>query len=331
LYFPGVLDTYIMGLADQRSGRMDAALTTEVANHLFEKPGNFFGFDLAAINIQRAREMGVRGYNSYREFCGLPRAKSFADLTGAFSNKTLLRMAQVYKHVDDIDLFTGGISEYPVAGGLIGPTFSCLVAKQLALLRVGDRFWYENPGQFSLDQLDQIRRQTSARLICDNSDDLEDVQKSAMLMPDQYANPRVPCSSLPSIDLTKWKELPPPASGGQQQPRIVYATPDTPSISAMTNAEAQPTHRAPPTTTISVYPDSKLAPLGATTATNRAPVFQGPLSFPHQGHLMLLIHALQQYQRQGHGNSNLDSAIKTFSHYIDHLVDATKYRVQEAH
>jgi len=192
---------------------MDPTLTTEVTNHLFEKPGKFFGIDLAAINIQRGRDMGVPGYNHFREYCGLQRAKYFEDLTGVFSNKTLLRMSQLYKHVDDIDLWTAGIAEYPIQDGLVGPTFACLIARQFVNLRRGDRFWYENAGypehegaQFTIEQLDEIRKSTSARLVCDNSDDIETIQASPMLVADPYTNPRVPCATLPSIDLTKWKE-----------------------------------------------------------------------------------------------------------------------------
>lgn len=209
LYHPGVLDTYLLGLVNQRAGRMDPTLTTEVTNHLFEKPGKFFGIDLAAINIQRGRDMGVPGYNHFREYCGLPRAKCFEDLSGVFSNKTLLRMSQLYKHVDDIDLWTAGISEYPIQDGLVGPTFACLIARQFVNLRRGDRFWYENngyPAQFTLEQLDELRKSTAARLVCDNSDDIETIQASAMLIPDHYTNPQVPCSTLPSVDLSKWRD-----------------------------------------------------------------------------------------------------------------------------
>ncbi|KAG9509646.1 Lactoperoxidase [Fragariocoptes setiger] len=209
LYHPGVIDTYVLGLVNQRAGRMDPTLSTEVTNHLFEKPGKFFGMDLAAINIQRGRDMGVPGYNHFREYCGMSRAKYFDDLTGVFSNKTLLRLSQIYKHVDDIDLWTAGISEYPIHDGLVGPTFACLIARQFVNLRRGDRYWYENngyPPQFTIEQLDEIRKSTSARLLCENSDDIETIQASPMLVTDPYTNPRVPCSSLPTIDLSKWKD-----------------------------------------------------------------------------------------------------------------------------
>jgi len=54
-----------------------------------------------------------------------------------------------FRHVDDVDLYVGGLAENPVEGGALGPTFACLFAYQFRDLRKGDRFWFENPGQFS--------------------------------------------------------------------------------------------------------------------------------------------------------------------------------------
>lgn len=50
------------------------------------------------------------------------------------------------------DFYAGGISENPVnrGDGVVGPSFSCIIAGQFRDWRVGDRFWYENPGQFRI-------------------------------------------------------------------------------------------------------------------------------------------------------------------------------------
>ena len=56
-------------------------------------------------------------------------------------------------------------------------------------------------------QLDEIRRVKLSRVICDNSDKIEDIQVYAMVLPDHEINPRVPCNSnlLPRIDLTRFR------------------------------------------------------------------------------------------------------------------------------
>ena len=49
-----------------------------------------------------------------------------------------------FQHVDDIDLFVGGLAERPLSGAVVGPTFGCLLGQQFQILKKGDRFWFEN-------------------------------------------------------------------------------------------------------------------------------------------------------------------------------------------
>ena len=58
-------------------------------------------------------------------------------------------MRRIYKTVDDVDLFIGGIGEARADGALLGPTFQCLIGDQMARLRRGDRYFYEEGGTFS--------------------------------------------------------------------------------------------------------------------------------------------------------------------------------------
>ena len=58
--------------------------------------------------------------------------------------------------MDDIDLFPAGVAERSVEGGLLGPTFACIIGTQFRNLRIGDRFWYENAGNQAFTEGIQI-------------------------------------------------------------------------------------------------------------------------------------------------------------------------------
>ena len=100
------------------------------------------GLDLVALNIQRGRDHGIPDYNTVREGIGLPRHKSFADVTP--DKKLQEKLEQVYTSIDDVDLWIGGLAEPHVEGGTVGETFARIIALQYRVLRDGDRFWYEN-------------------------------------------------------------------------------------------------------------------------------------------------------------------------------------------
>lgn len=95
----------------------DRHIVGAVRDHLFQRPGGpFTGLDLIAVNIQRARDHGVPSYNEYREMCAMPKAVDFDDLKSTMDDETVDRLKSVYTSVDDIDLFSGMMSELPLEG-----------------------------------------------------------------------------------------------------------------------------------------------------------------------------------------------------------------------
>ena len=56
-------------------------------------------------------------------------------------------LQRIYRSVDDIDLFPGGIAETPLKGAVLGHTFICIVGDQFTRLKMGDRYFYDLQGQ----------------------------------------------------------------------------------------------------------------------------------------------------------------------------------------
>ncbi|KAG8226521.1 hypothetical protein J437_LFUL006911 [Ladona fulva] len=186
---------------------------TEDNDKLQEKASNgamkkkkAYGLDLASLNVQRGRDHGLPSYVKWRKFCGLSTPKDFSDLQGKMDDAALQRLATLFKSVEDVDLYSGSLSEIPIGEGLLGPTFSCLIADQFVRLKFGDRYWYETfeqPQAFTPEQLQEIRKSSLAAIICDNSG-VDHAQPEVMRSIDA-TNQRVPCSMIPRIQLKAWQ------------------------------------------------------------------------------------------------------------------------------
>lgn len=106
---------------------------------------------------------------------------------GSMPNETVRRYQSIFEHPLDIDLWSGGVSEKPLPGSMLGPVFSCIIATQFSYLRRGDRFWYELPNQpssFTPEQLQEIRKIKLSRVMCDNTDLIDSIQIYPMVLPD---------------------------------------------------------------------------------------------------------------------------------------------------
>ena len=73
------MEKLLKGLTRQASRVCDTFASEDVTNFLFKEENKDFGSDLMARNIQRGRDHGLPGYNSFRKKCGLSGMKSMSN------------------------------------------------------------------------------------------------------------------------------------------------------------------------------------------------------------------------------------------------------------
>jgi hypothetical protein len=81
-------------------------------------------------------EVNFSFYNSIRAAYGLPKVKTFADITSDVDLQAKLQ--QLYGSVDNIDAWVGGLAEDHVAGASVGPLLKAVISDQFQRLRDGD-------------------------------------------------------------------------------------------------------------------------------------------------------------------------------------------------
>ncbi|MEZ5449311.1 MAG: peroxidase family protein [Thiolinea sp.] len=180
----GGIDSIFRGFAAQTAQAVDPMIVDDVRNFLFGAPGSG-GLDLASLNIQRGRDHGLPGYNDVREQLGLSRIESFDD--PIWKEGVGERLAMVYEHPDDVDLWVAGLAENSVGDSLLGETSSTILTAQFEALRNGDRFWYEN--QFSGKELQDLNRLSLADIIRRNTD-VVNIQDHVMLASNVHLAPQ---------------------------------------------------------------------------------------------------------------------------------------------
>ena len=126
------MDNIIMGLITQPAQAPDKEITSETTNLLFPEEGASFGTDLAARNIQRARDHGIPGFCCYYQLyddpnhdCNEGWNRRYDDISQ--ENWDLLQT--IYETPNDIDLFTGALAQASYNGGLSGKVFMEMKSK----------------------------------------------------------------------------------------------------------------------------------------------------------------------------------------------------------
>ncbi|XP_054279946.1 peroxidase-like isoform X2 [Macrosteles quadrilineatus] len=209
------LDALVRGLATQSAQKMDLHHSHRFQHKLFSLSEDAsWGLDGLSLDIQRGRDHGLPSYNSFRDKCGIRKARYFDDLADTIPTQTISQLKKLYKSVDDIDLLVGGMAEY-ASEGVVGPVFKCIIAEQFKRTRTGDRFFYDNgfvPGAFTESQLNEIKQATLARVFCDNTNNVLTMQPYVFNKPLTPSNDLAACSEsirIRRMSLDPWLEEPP--------------------------------------------------------------------------------------------------------------------------
>ncbi|XP_046846921.1 eosinophil peroxidase-like [Xenia sp. Carnegie-2017] len=162
------IDGWMIGMVGNVSQEMDNEMAIGLTNELFQRDEiSREGLNLAALNMQRAREHGLR-------------------FICTFEPEVLQSLKSVYNNrPQNTDVFAAGIGEKPRISSanespILGPTFTCIVKDQFDRLRQGDRFFYTNPlpEGFTDAQRKAIEARKLSDVICDNIDVISVQQKA---------------------------------------------------------------------------------------------------------------------------------------------------------
>ena len=135
-------DEVLRGAINTRAQEVDAKVVDTLRNFLFKTVEEEEGIDLIAINLQRSRDHALASYNDIRERFGVPRARTFADVTS--DRETQERLAYAYATPDEIEAWIGLMAEDRLPGASIGRTMFAVWTAEFTRLRDGDQFFFLN-------------------------------------------------------------------------------------------------------------------------------------------------------------------------------------------
>jgi hypothetical protein len=151
------LDLFLKGLSVENQEETDLKMVDGMRVALLD-----------AIDIQRARDHGIPDYNTLRVAYGLPRAKTFLEITSDPEAAAALALAYD-NNVDAIDPLVGIMAEDLLPGASVGALTAAGYRKQFDRLRDGDRFWYERDPAFDDAEVSDLRSTRLADIIRRNT------------------------------------------------------------------------------------------------------------------------------------------------------------------
>lgn len=181
----GGSDPQLRHLASEVALKFDTHIIEDLRNLLADPTATQ---DLAALNINRGRDLGFGTLNDVREDLGLPRYQTMDQL--AADPATAAALTQAYGTVDAVELWIGGLAERPANGGVLGETMATIVGNQFEALRDGDPLWWQNqdfPGQLRA----AISNTSLSDLIVRNTD-TDVMQANAFIGTERHASDVAP-------------------------------------------------------------------------------------------------------------------------------------------
>jgi hypothetical protein len=67
------------------------------------------------------------------------------------------------------------------------------------------RFWYENSGVFSVDQLSAIKQMTLSSILCAGGDNINRVQKNVFMRVHDNSE-YITCNKIPQLNINMWSD-----------------------------------------------------------------------------------------------------------------------------
>lgn len=136
-----------------------------------------------------------------------------------------------YESPQDVDLYAGLLMEQHMAGAQVGPTAGCIIADQFIALKKGDRFWHENAGVYSNEQLAEVKEIGLAKVMCSTLEGMKKASERPFLKANTRVNGNMngvhSCQKIGQISFKAWNTRStstggatpkPPVEGGDDKP-----------------------------------------------------------------------------------------------------------------
>ncbi|XP_067941578.1 peroxidase-like isoform X2 [Watersipora subatra] len=191
----------VRGLSTDVPWKVDKNFPGPMRDFLFNQMS-----DIVSLNINRGRDHGLNSYVDYRIHYRLSVPRNFNDLLATHPSDVVDQLRSIYSTVNDVELYIAGVTEFPVAGGLIGELFANILGDGFSRSRKGDRFFFESSTSgLSRAQIAAIRRYSYAQLTCE-AHGLPTIVNKLFFGDGNNGARTVSCTSFPELDLDLWRE-----------------------------------------------------------------------------------------------------------------------------